>query len=146
MGFEAIKAHLAKKGLKATHQRLVVLQCLLMLKNHPSVEQVYEKIRPGNPTISLGTIYKTLETFVEAGIVQRVSTKEGAMKYDANLSRHDHIYSTNTQEIIDFEDEELSKIVENYINKKRIGNFKVNDIRIQIEGEKINPEKDIDII
>jgi Fur family peroxide stress response transcriptional regulator len=68
------------------------------------------------------------------------------MKYDANLSRHDHIYSTNTQEIIDFEDEELSKIVENYINKKRIGNFKVNDIRIQIEGEKINPEKDIDII
>jgi Fe2+ or Zn2+ uptake regulation protein len=43
MDFEAIKAHLAKKGLKATHQRLVVLQCLLMLKNHPSVEQVYEK-------------------------------------------------------------------------------------------------------
>ena len=59
-----IKEKITACGLKGTHQRIAIYDALLSLENHPTAEKIYNSIKKKYPTISLGTVYKTLETFV----------------------------------------------------------------------------------
>ena len=145
LDLEAVTGVLASKGLKITHQRIVVYQALLSAKNHPTAEQIYDAIKSQNPSISLATVYKTLETLAENLLIHKVSTPQGTMRYDARIDNHNHIYISNTNEILDYEDEELSKILLNYLKKKNFDNLSITDFKVQIKGEKINPDKGISI-
>ncbi|MCG8306076.1 MAG: transcriptional repressor [Cytophagales bacterium] len=145
LDLEAVTGVLASKGLKITHQRIVVYQALLAAKNHPTAEQIYDSIKSQNPSISLATVYKTLETLAENLLIHKVSTPQGTMRYDARIDNHNHIYISNTNEILDYEDEELSKILLNYLKKKNFDNLSITDFKVQIKGEKINPDKGISI-
>ena len=141
-----LKDALSGAGLKATHQRLVIYQCLMAAKNHPTAEDIFDQIKPDYPSISLGTVYKTLETLVESQLVQKVPVSENKMRYDARMDTHSHIYCTNTGEIIDFQDQELESLIRDYFSKKNIRNLSIQDFNLQIRGQKANPEQDISII
>ena len=145
MGLEKIASALSEKGLKVTHQRIVVYQALLFTKKHPTAEQVYESIKEHYPTISLATVYKTLETLAENKLINKVSTPQGTMRYDARIDNHNHIYISNTHEILDYDDEELKEILLQYLKKKNFNNLNITDFKLQIKGEKINPKKGISI-
>jgi len=140
-----IKQKLAYHGLKVTHQRLVIYQVLQETDTHPAAEGIYEKIKKRNPSISLGTVYKTLEVFVKKGLIKKINTSEGNMRYDARIDNHNHIYCTNTKEIIDFKDLELDMLVRAFLKRKKIGNFTLKEFRLHISGEKIDPGKHIEI-
>jgi Fur family peroxide stress response transcriptional regulator len=141
--YQDLKNRLTAFGLKATQQRIVIYEALALAKDHPTAEVIYEKIRPLNPSISLGTVYKTLDTFVTVHLADKVLSDHGSYRYDANTGFHNHIYCTNTREILDYEDEALNVLVEEFFKNKNIVNLKIKDIRLQINGEKINPEEDI---
>lgn len=141
--YSHIKEKIAGSGLKVTHQRIVILDAVLQLKNHPTVEHIFENIRNANPSISLGTVYKTAETFVNKGLLSKVSTNEGQMRYDPKLDSHGHIHCTNTSEIIDYYDEELNDMILNFFKKKRVSNLKIRNITLQINGDKIDPDKSV---
>ena len=145
MKFEIVTTALASKGLKITHQRIVVYQAVLHSKDHPTAEQIYESIKSNNPSISLATVYKTLETFAENHLINKVSSPQGKMRYDARIDNHNHIYISNTNEIVDYEDDELRDILLNYLNNKIFSNLNITDFKLQIKGEKINPKKGISI-
>lgn len=139
-----IREKLSEAGLKATQQRIVVYDALLRMMNfHPAAENIYEAVRPENPSISLGTVYKTLDAFVLCGLASRVSTAEGHMRYDANMDQHNHIYCTNTKEIIDYRDAELDQLIQTYFKNKSIKNLKINQIHVQINGAKIDPAQEV---
>jgi Fur family peroxide stress response transcriptional regulator len=129
--------------LKATHQRIVILDAVNDCMTHPTVESIYEKLKPENPSISLATVYKTLETFVHAGLISKVATMEGMMRYDPNLSNHGHIYCHNTDEIIDYYDEDLNKVIVDFFKKKRVSNLRIKNITLNINGDKLDPEKEV---
>ena len=129
--------------LKATHQRIVILDAVNDCMTHPTVDSIYEKLKPENPSISLATVYKTLETFVHAGLISKVSTTEGMMRYDANLSNHGHIYCHNTDEIIDYYDEDLNKVIVDFFKKKRFSNLRIKNITLNINGDKLDPGKEV---
>lgn len=141
-----IKDIISEHGLKVTHQRLVIYEALKEGKKHPTAEVIFENIRKANPSISLGTVYKTLEIFVEKGLINRVNTSEGNMRYDGIIKDHDHIYCTNTKEIIDFRDEELNNLISDFFKKKKISNFELKNIRLHITGDKTDPSKDVEIV
>lgn len=124
---------------------MVIYQALKRANNHPTSELIFEEIKKKNPSISLGTIYKTLETFVEKGLIYRVNTSESSMRYDARLEDHNHIYCTNTHDIVDFADKELSAVIGKFLDSKRIKNFNLKSFKLHVIGEKIDPEKGIDI-
>lgn len=145
LSLEEIKTRLAEKGLKSTQQRIVIYNSVYHSESHPSAERIYEDVKVDNPSISLATVYKTLETLIESGLVHRVSNEDGTMRYDANLNSHNHIYCTNTKEIIDYEDPELNKLIQNYFESKQISNLKIKEISVQINGEKLQPAKTISI-
>ena len=139
------KETLSGIGLKVTQQRLVIFEALVEAENHPTAEEVYEKTKKRNPSISLGTVYKTLEIFVNKGLINRVNTSKGNMRYDGIIENHNHIYFRNTNEIMDFKDDHLSELIANYLKGRKITNFDIKDIRLHITGDKIDPEKKVTI-
>ncbi len=145
MSLEEIREELLRAGLKATHQRIVVYEALLSLKSHPSADSIYERIHPKNPSISLATVYNTLDILVEAGLAKRVLSGKGPVRYDARMDNHHHLICSNTREIIDFFDEELNRLIKKHLEKKKIQNFELSDMQLQIRGEKLNPGKEIRI-
>jgi Fur family transcriptional regulator, peroxide stress response regulator len=131
---ENIGIELKNNNLKVTPQRIAVLEALNSLNDHPTADKIKEYVVKNHPNIAVGTIYKTLETFVEKGLVRKVKTEQDFMRYDAILDKHHHLYCDNTERIEDFFDEKLNKMLEDYFKKKKIPNFKVKDIKLQIIG------------
>jgi Fur family peroxide stress response transcriptional regulator len=125
---------LKDSNLKVTPQRVAVLEALNNLKNHPTADKIKEYVVKNHPNIAVGTIYKTLETFVEKGLVKKVKTDKDVMRYDAILENHHHLYCEDTERIEDFFDDELDNLIDKYFKKKKIPNFKVKDIKLQIIG------------
>lgn len=145
LSLEEIKNKLTEFGMKATHQRIVVYNALQQMYIHPSAEEVYTIIHNDNPSISLATVYNTLDSFVDAKLIAKVSSQEGKSRYDFNTHHHHHIYVTNTDEIIDYHDVELQELIEAYLKKKNISNLTIQELQLHIKAEKINPSKKIDI-
>lgn len=145
ISLETVIEQINKAGLKVTHQRIVILKAATAMDSHPSTEHIYEAIRYENPSISLGTVYKTLETFVQSGLLSKVSTHEGQMRYDPKLDSHGHIYCDNTKEIIDYYDQELNELIVDFFKKKRVNNLRIKNISLNINGDKIDPQKDVSI-
>ncbi len=143
--YNQVKERLSQYKLKATQQRIVIYDALMQLHNHPTAENIYDFVKTKNPSISLATVYKTLDTFVSASLTAKVMSANGTARYDGYMDHHNHLYCVNTEEIVDFEDEQLSKLIQNYFKNKKIKNFKINDIRLQINGEKLNTKENITI-
>lgn len=135
MNYESIRDLLADNDLKVTPQRVAVLEVLSNMNNHPTADKIIEFIRKHHPNIAIGTVYKTLETLVEKGIIKKVKTEKDIMRYDPILENHHHLYSSNTEHIEDYYDEELDKMIGEYFKKKKIPNFTVEDIKVQIIGK-----------
>ena len=127
--------NLKNSNLKITPQRVAVLEALNKLQDqHPTADKIKEYVVKNHPNIAVGTIYKTLETFVEKGLVRKVKTEQDVMRYDAILDKHHHLYCEDTDRIADFFDIKLNEMLEEYFKKRKIPNFKVRDIKLQIIG------------
>ena len=125
---------LKEKGLKITPQRVAIYEAIVVLHNHPTAENIIEYIKTNHPNISVGTVYKVLDSLVENQLLRRVKTEKDIMRYDAVLSNHHHLYCAQTDRIEDFEDDELNELLHNYFQKKAIKNFQIQDIKLQITG------------
>jgi len=126
---------LQEKKLKVTPQRVAIYEAIVKLKNHPTAENVIEYIKINHPNISVGTVYKVLDSLVENELLNKVKTEKDIMRYDAVLSNHHHLYCTETDRIEDYEDENLNKLINEYFKENKIINFKVKDIKLQITGK-----------
>jgi Fur family peroxide stress response transcriptional regulator len=132
---ENIIAALKGCGLKVTPQRIAVFDAVINLNNHPKAENITDYIKSNHPNIATGTVYKTLETLVNCGIIKRVKTDADIMRYDAITGRHHHLYCTDSDRIEDFTDPKLDKMLEKYLKDKKIPNFQIEDIKLQIVGK-----------
>ncbi len=130
---EILKEH----GLKITPQRKVILQVLRTMKNHPTAEMVIAKVTRKEPDISPATVYKTLDLFTEKGIIMRIRTDRDVMRYDPFIERHHHLYLNGSDEIVDFQDEELNRLLQEYFQRKNIPGVVVEDFRVEIQGRMI---------
>jgi len=124
-----------KKGLRITPQRLAVLDAVRELKSHPTAENVLDYIKSHHPNIATGTVYKTLDTFVKKGIIKKVNTEKNIQRFDSVLEKHHHLYCSSTDRIEDYFDDELDKLIERYFRNKKIPNFQISDINLQIFGK-----------
>ena len=137
-----IIASLKECRLKVTPQRIAVFDAVINLNNHPTAENVTGYIKSYHPNISTGTVYKTLETLVKCGIIKKVKTDIDVMRYDAVVERHHHLYCSESDRIEDFYDSELNDLLDKYLIKKKIPNFSIEDIKLQIVGKFTNDVKD----
>lgn len=131
---EQINQKLKDAGMKVTPQRHAILEAVFTLGNHPTADNVIDYIRKTHPGIATGTVYNVLDVLVEIGLVQRVKTDKDAMRYDAIMKKHHHIYCAKTERIEDYFDAELDEMLTDYFRRKDVPNFKIEDIILQIKG------------
>ena len=134
MTSEYFREQLKAKGLKITPQRIAIYEAVVELKNHPTAENIIDYIKTNHPNVSVGTVYKVLDSLVENQLLKKVKNEKDIMRYDAIMSHHHHLYCSETDRIEDFEDPQLDQFITEYFKKKKIKNFKVQDIKLQITG------------
>lgn len=134
MNIRKLANQLSEKGLRVTPQRIAILGAILELNNHPTAEHIIEYIKRNHPNISVGTVYKVLDSFVENGLLKKVKTENGIMRYDPLQSNHHHLYCKETDRIEDYEDKELDELIIDYFKKHGIENFNIQNIQLQISG------------
>lgn len=98
------------RGLSVTPQRLAIYRSLIGSEDHPGPELVYQRIKDEFPMISLATVYKTLETFEQKGIISRVTQLHNTVRYDPLTKRHHHVICARCKKIIDLVSSELDAI------------------------------------
>lgn len=107
---EAVTKILREKGFKVTPQRLAVYDALSSTKSHPNAEMLYSMLQPSYPTMSLATVYKTMDIFAGLGLIQILNVGEDSYRYDAETASHPHIRCmecNRVDDIFDFQDEGL---------------------------------------
>lgn len=124
-----------EKGLKVTPQRVAIFEAIIQLNNHPTAEEIISFVKDTHPNISVGTVYKVLDTFVENNLLKKVKTEKDIMRYDSHLSNHHHLYCFETERIEDFEDEKLNNLINSYFENNKIKNFKIQEVKLQITGK-----------
>jgi Fur family peroxide stress response transcriptional regulator len=100
----------AERGLALTPQRLAIYQVLAADDSHPGAEDIYRRIKPNLPSLSLGTVYRTLELFEEHGLVSRVNAFGDQTRFDANLEAHHHLICVQCRKIFDYLDHKLDQL------------------------------------
>lgn len=89
-------------GLKLTPQRIAIYRAFVSSEDHPSALQILERIKEHFPTISLDTISRTLQTFVEMGLGTVVEGTGEPRRFDPNVSRHHHFMCFRCGKVFDF--------------------------------------------
>ena len=81
--------------LRTTRQRQVILEELGKSNSHLTADEVYEIVRRRLPRISLGTIYRNLETLSESGAIRKLELGGPQKRFDGRSDGHYHVLCTN---------------------------------------------------
>jgi Fur family transcriptional regulator, iron response regulator len=124
-----IEAKLAAAGVNPTAQRIAICRYVLCEADHPTAEQVKEWADRNFPKLSLATVYNTLGTLVQAGLLKELRLPHSeSVIYDDNVGTHYHFLDERTGELIDVPPEAVE--VTPRLQKK----FKVKDVEVLIRG------------
>ena len=77
-------------GLKATGPRIAILDVIEQSAHHPSAEDIYQELVESHPSLSLSTVYGTMDAFVRAGLVRKLFEADGRLRVDGVDAAHDH--------------------------------------------------------
>jgi Fe2+ or Zn2+ uptake regulation protein len=89
------------RGLKVTPQRICIFEVLSGVETHPSAEAVYAEARTRMPTMSLKTVYQTLNDLADMGEIQQLDMGTGASRFDPNIDAHHHLVCTSCGKVRD---------------------------------------------
>jgi Fur family transcriptional regulator, peroxide stress response regulator len=104
---------LKKAGFKLTPQRLAVCQALFEAEDHPSARMLYERLRDDFPSLSLATVYNTLETLVNLGLVNVLGGAfDGVIHYDGDTSPHINLACISCHRVIDHPSQYIDRLEE----------------------------------
>ena len=106
---------LREKGLKVTPQRIAVYDMLCHTTEHPNAETIYKTLEPANPTMSLATVYKTLDFFKQLGLVQELNVGEPSSRYDAVVTCHPHTLCKVCGRVEDLHLEALTEVAKKLV-------------------------------
>jgi Fur family peroxide stress response transcriptional regulator len=99
---EEIISSLKDGGHRLTPQRMAVLRILAESDEHPSVEQIHERVRIDLPMTSLATVYKTISLLKEMGQVLQLGFSDDSNRFDGRRpSPHPHLICIRCKRIVD---------------------------------------------
>ena len=119
------------RGIRVTAQRLAVYRALAEDVSHPTAEAIHSKLQIDMSSLSQATVYRILEFLEKEGLVRRVSTTEGAGRFDANAARHQHLVCRSCGRMTDYEAELPAAF---HLPSQLIGGFVAEEIDVRIVG------------
>ena len=102
--FEELLSRLRERECRITPQRMALLRLLTQSAEHPSAAQLYEQLRVQYPTMSLATVYKTLNLLKEMGEVLELRFGAEDNRYDPHVGTpHLHVICVRCHKVVDSE-------------------------------------------
>lgn len=119
------------EGSGLTTQRRTVLQVIRNSGEHLTANEVFADARLIQSGISFATVYNSLHYLKNAGFIAEISFGNGASRFDALTSRHDHAICTKCGKLVDMEIELPPEIV-NFATE--FSKFKIESIELTLRG------------
>ena len=124
----------AEAGLKMTGQRKTILKVLDEAHNHMSVEDVYALAKAADSTISMATVYRTLNILDELHLITKHEFKENFSRFDINMEHHHHLIDVETGDVVEFQNDEIEKMKKEIARK--LG-YELVECRLELYGKKL---------
>lgn len=80
-----------ERQFRLTSQRQIIMEELQQAKCHPTADEIYERVRKRLPRVSLGTIYRNLETLAAQGVIRKLNLAGSQKRFDVTLEDHCHV-------------------------------------------------------
>jgi len=122
---------LRSKGYKATPQRIAICRIALNSRAHPSARQVYDEVKKIHPTVSIATVYKTLEVLRDLDLLQEINFPKGKARFDSYMNPHINLICLKCGTITDLDDKTAKEITNRVATTTR---FKPTGQRIDVYG------------
>ena len=94
---------LKQNQLKITPQRLAIMKYLDENRTHPTADRIYIDLKEKNPALSKTTVYNSVETLKEHGIIQSLTISGSELRYDFENKMHHHFLCKKCGNIIDID-------------------------------------------
>jgi Fur family peroxide stress response transcriptional regulator len=98
---EALIERVRQQGGKATTQRILIWTALFGDRTHPTVEDLYQRLKPALPSLSLTTLYNVLNELVEWGEIRRFDMGDGHIHFDPDTSGHAELVCMRCYKVVD---------------------------------------------
>lgn len=121
-------------GLRITNQRRSIVEAAFSTTDHYTAEELLDRSRQVDPSVSRATVYRTLPVLVQTGLLRELDLGKDQMYYDPNYAthpNHNHIICSDCERIIEFEDYCLD--VRECVVVKNLG-FKPGNVLLRIEA------------
>lgn len=126
--FDDLEKALKSKNINLSYQRLKVLEYLHNNRCHPTVDQIFAYLHKSIFTLSKTTVYNTLKTLTDAGMVRVITIEDNETRYDIEVEDHGHFKCESCRTIYNF------SIDINSLTSKELNNFKINDKNVYFKG------------
>lgn len=128
---DAFREKCRRNSVSITPQRIAIYSILTESYNHPTAEDIYNRVRETIPDISIDTVYRTLTNFSQMGVIDVVEGYGEAKRYDPDVEPHHHFRCNKCNTIIDFHEKSYNRLkAPETIQKK----YRVTNIKVVVEG------------
>lgn len=106
--------HMAKRGLRSTDQRRLIVETFFESSNHVSIEELLAAVRTHDGKVGYATVYRTLKLLTECGVAHERKFGDGLTRYELadEDAHHDHLICVECNKIVEFEEEEIEALQE----------------------------------
>jgi Fur family transcriptional regulator, ferric uptake regulator len=109
-----LQKYMAKKGLRSTDQRRLIVETFFHSPNHVSIEELLLQVRAQDPKVGYATVYRTLKLLTESGVAYERRFSDGLTRYELadGEAHHDHLICVECGRITEFEEPEIELLQE----------------------------------
>ena len=122
---------LSSHDIQPSAQRVAIADYVLFTQDHPTADQVWQKVKDALPIVSRATVYNTLNLFVAKGLLRALALADDAVIFDPNIDRHHHFIDEATGQVHDipWDRVKVSKI-------EGLKEYEIHDYQVVIRGKK----------
>lgn len=124
---------LREQGYRVTAQRTIILETIAHMEDHISAQQVYEQVRERLPGLNLATVYRTVESLQEAGMINMLSAGGEPMRFSLRDPEHphSHLVCHTCGSVFEVEAKEVEAFARHV---EKITSFKIDSQHMTLEG------------
>ena len=108
-----LHSYMAKKGLRSTAQRRLIIDTFFEGAPHMTIEDLLAEVRTRDKGIGYATVYRTLKLLAECGVASERRFGDGLSRYelaDEASTHHDHLICVSCGKIIEFEEPRIEEL------------------------------------
>jgi len=107
----AMEDALRAQGLRMTRQRSALLKVLDEADDHPDANELHRRAQDLDDSVSLATVYRTLNVLEDKDLVQRHAFEGAPARFETtDAPHHDHIIDIDSKEVIEFTSPEIERL------------------------------------